>query len=181
MKTLAVIVVGAGLLLFAARAVQANKSASMADTGDALSSGLDAIINSVEDFMTPRGIRNNNPGNVRKSATAWRGQSAHQTDANFVQFDTPEFGIRALSRVVDTYATKYGLNTVRGIIERYAPPVENDTGAYVRAVADAVGVAPDDLIDVRANKAAIVQGIIAHENGVQPYTVAQIDNGVSMA
>jgi len=69
-------------------------------------------------------VRNNNPANIRRGSTKWQGESAVQTDAAFVQFITPEYGIRALSKVLDTYASKYGLNTVSGIINRFAPPLK---------------------------------------------------------
>lgn len=139
------------------------------------------IKTTVEDFMTPRGIRNNNPGNIRHSATKWQGEALSQTDDNFVQFQTPEYGIRALSHLLDTYAAKHGINTVRGVVERFAPSVENDTEAYIQAVADSVGVAPDSVITIQAHKQAIIAAIIAHENGVQPYTLAQINTGAMMA
>lgn len=131
--------------------------------------------------MIPRGIRNNNPGNIRHSATHWHGMAAEQTDTNFVQFISPEYGIRALSKLLDTYANKYGINTVRGLIERYAPASENDTGSYAQAVADALDITPDTVINLLTRKAALVQAIVEHENGQMPYTMAQLDTGVRMA
>lgn len=141
----------------------------------------DQIKKTVIDYMTPRGIRNNNPGNLRHSGTSWRGMSAQQTDVHFVQFETPEYGIRALGKLLDTYYTRYGLNTVRGIISRYAPSTENDTAAYVETVAKKLSVRPDDVINVIGKKQKLIEAIIEHENGQQPYTVAQIAGGISMA
>lgn len=140
-----------------------------------------SVKNTILEAIGMRGIRNNNPANIRHSSTKWQGQSATQTDAAFVQFDTPEQGIRALSKVLDTYATKYSLRTVRGIINRFAPPSENNTGAYVSAVAGALGVSPDQVIDVAAFKPKLVAAIIKHENGLNPYTLATINAGVAMA
>lgn len=131
--------------------------------------------------MTPRGIRNNNPGNIRHSGAKWQGMAAQQTDAAFVQFTTPEYGIRALGKLLDTYASKYGINTVRGLIAKYAPSTENDTDSYAKAVAKAIGVTPDTVITISTHKETLIAAIIAHENGQQPYTLAQINNGVSMA
>lgn len=128
-----------------------------------------------------RGIRNNNPGNIRHSGARWQGMSAQQTDPAFVQFEAPEYGIRALSKLLDTYSKNYNLRTVRGIIARYAPSSENNTAAYSAAVAKALGVSPDAVIDVQARKAELVQAIIKHENGAQPYSLAQITTGVTMA
>lgn len=147
------------------------------DIGSIASGAADHVMEAIG----MRGIRNNNPGNIRHSATRWQGMSNQQTDPAFVQFEAPEYGIRALSKLLDTYATKYNLNTVRGIIARYAPASENNTAAYSAAVAGALGVSPDALIDVQARKAELVQAIIKHENGAQPYSIAQITTGVSMA
>lgn len=133
---------------------------------------------------TPRGIRNNNPGNIDRTATKWQGMAEGQSsDPRFVVFKAPEYGIRALAKTLLTYRSKHGLNTVRGIINRWAPPVENDTGAYVRAVARAVGVGPEDPIDVRTLDHALplTIAIIIHENGQQPYTTAQLKAGLALA
>lgn len=137
--------------------------------------------NTILEAVGMRGIRNNNPGNIRHSGSRWQGMSAVQTDSAFVQFDTPEAGIRALSKLLDNYARIYGLNTVRGLIARYAPASENNTAAYAGAVASALGVSPDEAIDVQARKTDLIAAIIKHENGLNPYSVATIKTGVSMA
>lgn len=127
----------------------------------------------------PRGIRNNNPGNIERTATAWQGMSERQTDARFIVFESPFYGIRALARVLRTYKNSYGLNTVRGIINRWAPPVENDTGAYVRSVAAAIGVSPDQPLAFDAGQLRrLVAAIVRHENGQQPYSDALLDEGI---
>ena len=82
-----------------------------------------------------RGIRNNNPLNIRRVAgTTWKGQRAEQTDREFVQFDSLEWGIRAAFCLLRTYERKYHLNSIAGIIMRWAPPSENQTGQYIRNV-----------------------------------------------
>lgn len=133
--------------------------------------------------MIPRGIRNNNPGNIIQSGIAWQGKLAKPDDPRFEQFDTAQNGIRALAKLVISYQDKHGLRTVRGIINRWAPPVENDTGAYVAAVANAVGVKPDDTIEVHrtATLAALTTAIIRHENGQQPYPATMIAAAVASA
>jgi hypothetical protein len=116
----------------------------------------------------PRGYRNNNPGNIDRTAERWIGMSKDQSaDARFAVFDSPEYGIRALMRLLITYQDRHGLNTVRGIINRWAPPVENDTTAYARQVAQALEVDPDDKIDThdRATVLALAKAIIRHELG----------------
>jgi len=127
----------------------------------------------------PRGIRNNNPGNIRLG-DPWQGMSQMQNDKSFVQFDNPLYGIRALNKVLKTYYTRYGLNTVRGIILRWAPPNENDTDAYVQTVASALGVDADQTINVNEYAPALSAAIIKHENGQQPYDVALINQGVAL-
>ena len=128
-----------------------------------------------------RGIRNNNPGNIRHSSSQWQGLSASQTDPAFVQFDDPVYGIRALAKLLKNYQSRHGLNTVRGLIDRWAPPTENDTGAYVAHVARAAGVDPDQTIDVNEHIVPIVTTIIKHENGDNPYSPDTISKGIGLA
>lgn len=116
----------------------------------------------------PRGIRNNNPGNIDRTAERWIGMAADQSgDSRFVVFESPEYGIRALMRLLVTYQDRHGLKTVRQIINRWAPPVENNTSAYVNQVAAALGVGPDEEINTldRATNEAMTRAIIRHECG----------------
>jgi len=131
----------------------------------------------------PRGIRNHNPGNLRRSADPWQGLATTQTDAEFFQFASAKWGIRALARTLIAYQDRVGLRNIKQMIGRWAPPVENDTGAYVRVVAAAVGVGPEERIDVHdyAVLRPLVLAIIKHENGQQPYTDAEIDAGLVLA
>ena len=133
--------------------------------------------------MTPRGIRNNNPGNIRLSDDKWQGLDIPADDGAFFRFRTPAYGIRALARILITYQDKHGINTVRDMIGRYAPPAENETESYVLHAADHVSVSPDAAIDVHLYRhmRPLVEAIIAHENGVMPYTDAQIDKGLALA
>lgn len=137
--------------------------------------------------MTPRGIRNHNPSNIDRTTprTPWQGRVPDDqlTDPRFEQFVAPEWGIRALARTLITYQDKHGLRTVRGIIHRWAPPVENNTGAYASAVARKLGVGLDDEIDVHRFEVMrpLAEAIIAHENGRQPYSPATIEHGLRLA
>ena len=83
--------------------------------------------------MLPRGIRNNNPLNIRRTAKdQWKGLRAHQTDSAFCQFERLEYGWRAAFYLLTrTYYHKYRLFTIRGIISRWAPPNENLTATYI--------------------------------------------------
>ena len=85
-----------------------------------------------------RGIRNNNPLNIRHSADQWQGARTEQTDKAFVQFETMAYGYRAAWKTLESY-WKYFHNlpkpfNVRNIITRWAPPTENDTENYIRTV-----------------------------------------------
>ena len=130
-----------------------------------------------------RGVRNNNPGNIRRSKDKWQGLADEQKDREFFTFKGPEWGIRALARVLIKYQDDYGLNTVRGLIDRWAPPVENDTGAYVRAVAKAMGVGADDALNVQDYDTLkpLTVAIIAHECAGYRYPDAVVDKGLALA
>ncbi len=133
----------------------------------------------------PRGIRLNNPGNIKEAPgdkTQWQGERATNDDPVFEEFVSPEAGIRALVRILLGYQRRYGLNTVTGIIARWAPGCENDTGAYVAHVASRLGVTPDQAIDLTKAEtmAGVVEAIIRHENGQQPYAREVILAGVGM-
>jgi len=133
-----------------------------------------------------RGIRNHNPGNIRKG-DPWQGLSPVQDDRDFCVFISPKWGIRALARLLIAYQDRYDLNTVRGIVSRWAPPTENNTGAYIKAVTDHASddalVGPDEVINLHQYPvlAALVRAIIRHENGCQPYSQAEIDEGLKLA
>ena len=128
----------------------------------------------------PRGIRNNNPGNIEKGAP-WDGLAADQSgDDRFAVFSSPVWGVRALARVLGTYRERYGLTTVRGIVSRWAPANENNTEAYIQAVANEIGV-PDRVALVTEDYPALIKAIIRHENGVQPYPDSIIREGIERA
>ena len=88
--------------------------------------------------MKTRGQRNNNPLNIRHAADQWQGARKEQTDKDFVQFESMAYGYRAAWKVLESYwkhfhRTKQSYN-VTNIICRWAPPVENETKAYIHAV-----------------------------------------------
>jgi hypothetical protein len=130
----------------------------------------------------PRGVRNNNPGNIRQSATPWQGE-VPGNDPAYATFATPEAGIRAMGKNLLTYQDGYGLNTVSAIVSRWAPATENNTGSYVTTVSKAMGVKPDDTIDLHDpdTMTRMVGAMIQQENGKQPYTDAQVSAGVNAA
>ena len=88
--------------------------------------------------MSTRGIRNNNPANIRRGCN-WKGLAEKQTDKEFCQFVTMTWGVRALLVTLRTYVRKYHLHTVREIITRWAPPSDgNNTEKYIEFVEKAV-------------------------------------------
>lgn len=118
----------------------------------------------------PRGIRNNNPGNIRLSKTKWQGQKSFQFDPDFIEFDTPVMGLRAVMKLLVTYQRKYGLDTVESIINRYAPPHENATDGYIESVCKAMNVKRRArlAISTPATLILLTKAICLHENGRAP-------------
>lgn len=145
----------------------------------AVDAGSEAVEGIVNVFGGSRGLRNNNPGNIVRTGTAWQGMAPDQSaDSRFIVFIAPEFGIRAMARVLKNYIAN-GFTTVESIINRWAPPAENDTGAYVRAVASQLGVNPNAPIGA-AQMPALIAAIIKHENGQQPYPPEVIAMGIEL-
>jgi len=133
----------------------------------------------------PRGIRNNNPGNIDfNKLNNWRGQVGIETgveNPRFAKFDMPENGIRAIAKLLITYHNK-GFRSVKAMINRWAPPVENDTGAYSQAVARKMEIDENQTLTISAYMLTImVTAIIQHENGYQPYDAETIRRGVVSA
>ena len=116
----------------------------------------------------PRGLRNNNPGNIRLTKGKWQGE-IEGTDKSFKTFKDIMWGYRAIFLLLDSYISK-GYDTIRKIINRYAPPHENITSSYVKNVSKRAGIKPDKKIsskDIDIIK-KIVQQISKSENGVEP-------------
>lgn len=95
----------------------------------------------------PRGIRNNNPLNIRISNTEWIGKIKNNTDGEFEQFDTMLHGIRAGFVLLRTYIRKYHLTTVEAIINRFAPHQDNNpTQRYIAFVCNIAFINPNTEI-----------------------------------
>ena len=121
--------------------------------------------------MEPRGIRNNNPLNIRKGNN-WKGERPHQTDKAFEEFETMEYGIRAGFKLLKNYISGYGgktkpFNTVEKIVRRWAPPSENATQRYVDFVCQDSGIKPMQIIKFtdRPTMVALVDAMIFVECG----------------
>lgn len=120
------------------------------------------------------GIRNNNPGNLRAAP------NATGKNGGFSTFNNHHDGISALSRQLQLYGDR-GNNTLSGILHTYAPKTENITQGYIDAVSGATGVNPYERLDLHSPEVLkkLVTTIINHENGYQPYSAEDIDNGVN--
>lgn len=133
----------------------------------------------------PRGIRNHNPGNIEYSPrNQWQGQIG--SDGRFAIFSAPEYGIRAIVRLLITYQRKYRLMSVQEMIQRWAPPHENHTQNYINRVCKTVGVHPKQTVSLQdpAVAAALVRAIVAVENGNQYfdyYDQETLQKGLALA
>lgn len=129
----------------------------------------------------PRGVRNNNPGNIISGPTQWDGQ-IDGADPRYASFASPEAGIRALGKNLLAYQAK-GIDTVEGIVGRWAPATENDTAEYVKTVAKKLGVDPREPLNLKDRKTltALATAIIEQENGVNPYSAETVGTGLDAA
>ena len=123
--------------------------------------------------MLPRGIRNNNPLNIRRTAKdQWKGLRAQQADASFCQFESLEYGWRAAFYLLTrTYYHKYRLYTIRMIISKWAPPQENLTSTYIENVSRLTGIPPDEPIGIPSDQPerwmAVGVAMAIQENGTE--------------
>jgi hypothetical protein len=131
----------------------------------------------------PRGVRLNNPGNIRHSDDKWQGKSKEQPDRLFLKFDAPKWGIRAMARVLIRYQDHYNLNNVEAIINRWAPPSENATQSYIKHVYKLTKFESGQLLDMHKYEdiAPLIKAIITHENGFNPYDDTTINLGIMLA
>lgn len=130
-----------------------------------------------------RGERNCNLGNVRCSTQKFLGEVSPSTDTEFKTFTDYAHGIRAIAKILLTYYRKHGIDTIRGIISRWAPSSENDTNSYVNSVSLYTGLEPDKpfKVDDRQNLILLVRSIVRHENGRVSCTQEDIEQGVDLA
>ncbi|MFA6134673.1 MAG: structural protein [Phycisphaerae bacterium] len=136
--------------------------------------------------MAARGERNNNPGNIEANATKWRGLADPpvEPEGRFARFTEAKWGIRAIARTLQSYQTKHGLRTIREVISRWAPAVENNTKGYIDRVAQDMGVTPDSRLDLFQHKNAkpLVLAIMRVELGYEPpYSDAVVEEALALA
>lgn len=130
----------------------------------------------------PRGLRNNNPGNLVYTENAWKGKIpfAQNSDGHFEQFESIEWGIRAM--MIDIIGDiNEGTDTLRQLISEYAPAHENNTDAYIASVSNAVGILPDVKLQLSQGLLfALIRAKITMEVGVA-YTGMVSDESIAYA
>lgn len=116
-----------------------------------------------------RGLRNNNPGNIRLSATPWQGEIRPPQDPSFCRFTSMAHGYRALMKLLRNYRRLHGCLTVAHFITRWAPPSENNTRGYIRRVCSLMGVKEVYVpcMDDKKTLCALAAAISEVENGVR--------------
>jgi len=121
--------------------------------------------------MNSRGLRNRNPGNIRRSKLRYKGEVAGN-DPLFKTFRSAKWGYRAIFVVLHTYRVRHGIRTLREMIARWAPPTENRTENYIRFVSRATGIGPEaepDTLDA-AQMQPLVAALSRMENGTDART-----------
>ena len=123
----------------------------------------------MEKKSMPRGLRNNNPLNIRISTDKFVGEVRPSQDKAFKQFDTMAHGYRAAFKVLRTYINNYKCDTIRKIISRFAPSNENHTENYIKVVSERSGITADEpiLADNREMMIRIVAAMSFVENGLE--------------
>ena len=130
-----------------------------------------------------RGIRNNNPLNIRLSADKWQGMREEQTDKAFVQFKSMAYGYRAAWIILQSYYNRFYVRskpfTVRNIISRWAPSKENDTESYIRSVLSISGIGgkenllPPENVDSYCRLSKLLEAMTCMECGL---SYKKVDN-----
>ena len=129
--------------------------------------------------MTPRGLRNNNPLNIRHSADRFQGEIAG-TDKSFKTFASLPYGYRAAFVILGTYLSR-GINSIEKIISRLAPSAENDIESYIAQVEKYSGV-PRNKVLTPASGAELIMIVAAMsfvENG-QNADISQVRAGFNL-
>lgn len=128
--------------------------------------------------MKPRGLRNNNPGNIRITKDKWKGLRPVQEDMEFFQFTEMKWGYRALIRTLQNYRRRHGCQTIADFIRRWAPEHENNTSGYISRVCKEMQVPTTYVPDVedKTTMCAFAAAISQVENGI-PAVMEDIVSG----
>ena len=126
----------------------------------------------------PRGLRNNNPGNIRITKDKWQGLRDKQEDKSFFQFEEMKWGYRALIRTLQNYRKRQSCQTIADFIKRWAPENENNTAGYINRVCREMQVPNTYIPDIndKATMCAFAAAISQVENGV-PAVMSDVEAG----
>lgn len=118
----------------------------------------------------PKGFLLNNPFDIKRNGISWKGESTLQDDPTFLRFDLPVDGLRAGMKILLDYQEVHEIQTINGMINRFAPSSENDTVAYIDDVCSRIGVNRLEVFTVTIpdNLIRLAQAIVCHELGTCP-------------
>ena len=131
-----------------------------------------------------RGIRNNNPLNIRClehglepsnkiKANNWKGRVMNKKDPDFEEFVSMTYGFRAALITIGNYIVKHGCNTIEAIIHRWAPPTDgNDTDSYIQHVCHITGIGGREVLtnrDPKLKKIVAAMSVIESGNNIRDY------------
>lgn len=156
----------------------------LAATGGGSAGAALAALSYLGQAGLPRGMRNNNPGNIRISGNAWQGKIpvSSNTDGAFEQFKSYVYGIRAMILNLRSYFNN-GNNTLRKIITKWAPAADNnDTAAYIFTVSAKTGFGPDQVLTFdQGTLRKLVRAMAFVENGRDAVTDQQFNYAWGLA
>lgn len=115
----------------------------------------------------PRGLRNNNPLNIKRSPQVFQGESKFNTDPVFKKFCNVIMGYRAAFCILRTYVQLRGCETLQDVITRWCP--DNEVlEAYVNFVSVRANVLPTDIVQLYnlQQMTDIVSAMSLFENGI---------------
>lgn len=123
--------------------------------------------------MESRGLRNNNPGNIRKNNIRYEGEIVPSQDSSFKQFVDMAHGYRAMFVILYTYQKKYGLMNIEQFVMRYAPPSENNSNHYIKSVCKWSGHSQRAPLNTltQSDMMPLVAAMSRMENGVEAVSV----------
>jgi hypothetical protein len=130
---------------------------------------------SAQKAVSALGVRNNNPGNLRQWGDMPRDAKG------YAMFPTADAGLAAAIKNLRAQQQVHGLNTIESIIGKWAPPSENDTGAYISDVVKRTGFGAKQRLnlDDAATVAPLISSIIKHEGNGAAYSDEMINKAVA--
>lgn len=136
----------------------------------------------------PLGVRRNNPGNIDYNPDClWVGLVLPHDGHRFCYFEGPEYGIRAMAKLITNYARKRHIDgtpidTVFKAVHRWAPPAENHSDIYAKFVAARCDCTENEKIDFTQPDFLfhMIKAMIRMENGYEPYEDSIIRKGISL-